>query len=446
MGVAKRVQPKKLKAKSTVRLDNKFAQKRIVFDDEEESEETPEVVRKQIQKPEKKGKKTLTAKDFLKDAAVDKDDGSSDEEVNVNSKVGQTKAKGKKADVGAQKKVVKKVVIEKKEELDDEEGSSSDVRQNVATNKAGVKKAAKVVKDKKVNNKVAENGAASTPESAKKQKKSKKTDKTEEKEHKPRFDYNTATDRTVFVGNVKMETKRKTIEKLFKPYGEVEACYKRSLLGKTEKLTKKMFGTDKKLNKSVKDATFYVRFVKAEDAKRALEVNGTELDGRILRVTISSKKQVDSSRSVFVGNLRREVTEQELFDFVKEHIGAPEATRIVHDKFTGFGKGIGFITFKDASQVPLALNLTGQVLRGRPIRVTKIAKKNQRPVAQLKDLRKKGAKIAKKQEENNLKQKLANYTITKKTQIAATTTKKISKKARKVIQKKKNKKSKSLLA
>ncbi|CAD5221235.1 unnamed protein product [Bursaphelenchus okinawaensis] len=287
---------------------------------------------------------------------------------------------------------------------------------------------------------------ANSPKSAKSPKPAQedaKSPKPKVEQHKPNPE---SMARTVFVGNLKVSEKRKTIEKLFKPYGEIEACYKRSLLGKTEKLTKKMFGTDEKLNKSVRDSFFFVRFVKAEDAQKALELNGTELEGRIIRVTLSNKKQVDSSKSVFVGNLRREVTEQQLYDFVKEKMGAPESTRIVHDKFSGFGKGIGFITFKDSSQVPLALKLDGQPLKGRPVRITKIAKKNQRPVADPKDQKKKAQKTAKKQEENSLKQKLANYTITKKTQIATTAAKKIPKKVKKVIQKKKQKKTKSLMA
>lgn len=64
-----------------------------------------------------------------------------------------------------------------------------------------------------------------------------------------------------------------------------------------------------------------------------------------------------------------------LFDFFAKNLVAPESTRIVHDKYSGLGRGIGFATFKDIATVPLALNLTGTKLKNREIRISKIAKK-----------------------------------------------------------------------
>lgn len=76
----------------------------------------------------------------------------------------------------------------------------------------------------------------------------------------------------VFIGNVPMNVKTSALKKLFSPYGKIEAIYKRSLLQKTEKLTKKMFGTDKELKTNVTDAHVYVRFEKKEDAEKACEL------------------------------------------------------------------------------------------------------------------------------------------------------------------------------
>lgn len=76
-----------------------------------------------------------------------------------------------------------------------------------------------------------------------------------------------------------------------------------------------------------------------------------------------------------MGNLKSTVSEQQLFDFVAAQVTEPEAVRIIHDKTSGLGKGIAFVTFKDVSSVPLALNLNGTKFKGRDIRITKVAKK-----------------------------------------------------------------------
>jgi RNA recognition motif-containing protein len=71
---------------------------------------------------------------------------------------------------------------------------------------------------------------------------------------------------------VPFKTKPDKLKKLFRPYGKIEAIYKRSLLQKTEKLTLKMFGTDEELKKTVTDAHIYVRYENEEDAKKAVEL------------------------------------------------------------------------------------------------------------------------------------------------------------------------------
>lgn len=76
----------------------------------------------------------------------------------------------------------------------------------------------------------------------------------------------------MFVGNVPCNAKAKALKTLFSPYGTIEAIYKRSLLQKNDKLTQKMFGTDKELKTTVTDAHVYVRFANEDDAKKSLEL------------------------------------------------------------------------------------------------------------------------------------------------------------------------------
>lgn len=78
--------------------------------------------------------------------------------------------------------------------------------------------------------------------------------------------------RTVFVGNAPLNATRKQIKQLFAQFGAIDSVWQRSLLHKTEKLTLKMFGTDKKLAENLKSTTFYVRFNNVEDAKKSIEL------------------------------------------------------------------------------------------------------------------------------------------------------------------------------
>ncbi|KAI6189294.1 nucleolin [Aphelenchoides fujianensis] len=272
-----------------------------------------------------------------------------------------------------------------------------------------------------------------------------------------KFDYKTAMERTVFVGNVPYRVERKALAKIFKPFGKIEAVYKRSLLQKTEKLTKKMLGTDEKLKAAAKDAHFYVRFADEEGAQNACSLNATTFEGRYLRVTMSNDHSTDPKRSVFVGNLLYVAGEQKLMEFFMEKVGDCEGVHIVRDRQTGLGLGYGLATFKTAEAARKALALNGEKWKGRPLNVTKIAaKKKNRMVVQPGGAKLK-AKAAKKQRnQHDLNQKLANYVITKKSAFGHKTALKkkhgqpdpkpqLSKKVKKEIRKRKAKKSGGLL-
>lgn len=106
--------------------------------------------------------------------------------------------------------------------------------------------------------------------------------------------------------------------------------------------------------------------------------NGTVFNGRNLRITLSNDTTIDSSRSLFVGNLPWKVSEQSLFDFFNDAIGGKvvESVRIVHDKATGLGKGYAFVTFKDEKHLSKSLaQLQNARFKGRSIRLTKMMKK-----------------------------------------------------------------------
>lgn len=64
----------------------------------------------------------------------------------------------------------------------------------------------------------------------------------------------------------------------------------------------------------------------------------------------------------------------ELFGDGKGSAGSVTAVRVVRDARTSVGKGIAFVEFAGRPAARMAMAADGRVLRGRPIRVTRVAK------------------------------------------------------------------------
>ncbi|KAI6191636.1 RRM domain-containing protein [Aphelenchoides bicaudatus] len=80
-----------------------------------------------------------------------------------------------------------------------------------------------------------------------------------------------------------------------------------------------------------------------------------------------------SARSVFVGNISYDVTEEQIKQ-VFSKVGQIVHFRLVHDRDTGRPKGFGFCEFNDASTAAAAIRLfNGHDLNGRPLRVDSAA-------------------------------------------------------------------------
>jgi len=84
--------------------------------------------------------------------------------------------------------------------------------------------------------------------------------------------------------------------------------------------------------------------------KRALEENGSLLEGKHIRVDVTSKPAgvqatPDHRRSIFVGNLPFVATDEHLWEAFASS-GEIEAVRLVRDAHTNVGKGFAFVTFK----------------------------------------------------------------------------------------------------
>jgi nucleolar protein 12 len=186
-------------------------------------------------------------------------------------------------------------------------------------------------------------------------------------------------ERTLFVGNVSTLVVEKEhtreFKKLFQEFGPLESIRFRSIAFAAHMPRKEAF-LQKKFHEKRDTLNAYVVFQKKEDLEKALGLNGVvfmEKHLRVDRTETSQEKQRDTKKSVFVGNLSFDITDEALWtafgDLDIEYV------RVIRDRKTNVGKGFGYIQFKDKSAVPLALKLNGTSVGGRPVRVTKSSEK-----------------------------------------------------------------------
>mgnify|MGYP002393546628 FL=1 len=75
-----------------------------------------------------------------------------------------------------------------------------------------------------------------------------------------------------------------------------------------------------------------------------------------------------------------DASEEDVYNLFKS-AGPIRRVRLVRDSVTGVGKGIGFVLFEDRESAGTALQLDGELLGGRKIRVTKTFRKSKESVA-----------------------------------------------------------------
>ena len=153
----------------------------------------------------------------------------------------------------------------------------------------------------------------------------------------------------------------------------------------------------KSFNPEGRDAmNAYIVFHSAEAARCALGLNGAQLGGKHLRVDVCVRAagvggggvggggeggagdrggRYDPKRTVFVGNLERSTSDEELRAFfgglVSGGAASVEAVRIVRDKASQAARGIAYVLLRERSHVADALAGGGRELRGRPLRLSR---------------------------------------------------------------------------
>ena len=116
--------------------------------------------------------------------------------------------------------------------------------------------------------------------------------------------------RTIFVGNIPPSLSKKKVSKMFSAYGKVESVRMRSVVVAPGKLPVKVA---RKLGKQLAGKAFncYVVMETDDEAKQCLELNGTEVEGRHLRVDMATPT-LNNKITVFVGNLPFTTDEENL--------------------------------------------------------------------------------------------------------------------------------------
>ncbi|KAI0986665.1 hypothetical protein GJ496_005405 [Pomphorhynchus laevis] len=175
--------------------------------------------------------------------------------------------------------------------------------------------------------------------------------------------------RTIYVGNVAKSTSKKAIKRLFKPFGSIESIRLRGLIANRCNLYKKVALASNRLNEDFRTVIFYVRFENQRSAKEAMQLNSTLFNGRHLRVKLcSADNKQKLSHSVFIGNLPLDVDEENVRSAFND-FGDVSDIRIIRDRYTGMGKGFGYVEFATTAGVDLSLRAHDITVDGRTLRI-----------------------------------------------------------------------------
>lgn len=175
-------------------------------------------------------------------------------------------------------------------------------------------------------------------------------------------------DRTIFVGNLPKEVSHKEVAKLFSKYGKISSLRLRSAPVADSRVPKKVAVIKKDFHAERTNINAYVMFEEVASAKEALEVNGTKIFDRHIRVAMLKAPPMDRNKAIFIGNLNFGADEEQLHK-VFEECGTIVSVRIVRDQVRGIGRGFAYVNFETTGAVELGLLKDGIQVDKRPIRV-----------------------------------------------------------------------------
>eukprot|EP00775_Hariotina_reticulata_P003945 gene3945-4199_t len=212
---------------------------------------------------------------------------------------------------------------------------------------------------------------------------------------------------------IRGQPQAKVLRRQFAEYGHVDSVRLRSVpldLESKKKLPRKAAVIKGSVSADRGGAKAYVVFKDAAAAEAALAANMTQLEGHHIRVDHAAPPSAaaaaaaaggggdagsgrgggsegvggvlyDPVRSVFVGNLDWQISEEELIRVFSDGVrqpelaGSVEAVRVVRDSHTNLGKGIAYVLFTTKAAARAALQLDGHKLGKRAMRVSRVSRK-----------------------------------------------------------------------
>ncbi|KEG10923.1 putative RNA binding protein [Trypanosoma grayi] len=199
--------------------------------------------------------------------------------------------------------------------------------------------------------------------------------------------------RTVFVGNLVNDVKRRAVERIFKSCGAIE-CVRIRAQALEEEGRKKNEGEENQKSRAsvgrairvlrgeIKkgdqySAVAYVLFKDKASVANALKLNGVVADGHHIVVTgmDAESRAYAPETSVFIGNIAYDTNEEAVWNFfVEKGVADVKRVRLVRDRETGSCKGFGYVEFYASSSVPKAIAVRGSLLNGREVRIVHVQK------------------------------------------------------------------------
>ncbi|KAE8723615.1 SNARE associated Golgi protein family [Hibiscus syriacus] len=189
--------------------------------------------------------------------------------------------------------------------------------------------------------------------------------------------------RTVFVGNLPIQVKKKVLIKEFSKFGEIESVRIRSVPLNDTKKPRKGAVMLKQINDKADSVHAYVVFKTEQSAEESLANNMAVIAGNHIRVDracpprkklkAESAPLYDNKRTVFLGNLPFDVKDEEVYQLfcgINNLESNIEAVRVIRDPQFGVGKGIAYVLFKTREAANSVVKKRTLKLRDRELRLS----------------------------------------------------------------------------
>lgn len=191
--------------------------------------------------------------------------------------------------------------------------------------------------------------------------------------------------RTIFVGNLPLKLKKKTLIKEFIKFGEIDSVRIRSVPIIDTKIPRKGAILQKQINDNADSVHAYIVFKSEQSTEAALAFNMAVIGGNHIRVdrACPPRKKLkgedaplyDIKRTVFVGNLPFDVKDEEIYELfcgLNDLESGVEAVRVIRHPHMRVGKGIAYVLFKTREAANLVIRRRNLKLRDRELRLSHV--------------------------------------------------------------------------